>query len=59
MCQVHADLSVPNCREELSFGDLEVFENDDKTRTFLSLGISNGRNRVTLSRLLCYCIASK
>ena len=47
MCQVCAHLSVPNCREELSFGDLEVFENDDKTRTFLSLGISKGRNRVT------------
>ena len=47
MCQVYADSSVPRCREELSFGDLEVFENDDKTRTFLSLGICKGRNRVS------------
>lgn len=35
------------CREIISFGDIEVFENDDHTRTFLSLGISKGRKQVS------------
>ena len=46
------------CRTDLSFGDLEVFENDDRTRTFLALGIAKGRNEV--SPITAYtCIPSR
>ena len=34
------------CRTDLSFGGVEVFENDDRTRTFLALGVAKGRHEV-------------